>query len=216
MTFLSCLTEESPALVLDASVIINLLATGHASTILQALPRPSYVTDNVVVEIKGGAENGRPESEKLLQLIECGKIGVVELDDQALESFFSIVSGPASDSLGDGESSTLAFAHCGGMIAAIDEKKATRIAAQHFGELKIATTVDILAYEPVGFMLGQERLSQTVLDALRLARMQVWEHQFTWVVQQIGASNLSLCPSLRRLAKRMPASDRTAVPHHMG
>lgn len=206
MTFSSCLAEQSPPVVLDASVIINLLATGHADKILRALPGRSYITENVVVEIKGGAENGRPESKKLFDLIERGNLEVVELDEQALESFIGIVSGSASDSLGDGEAATLAFAHRNGLIAAIDEKKATRIAADRFEVLKIATTVDLLAHTPVRLALGQEQLSTAVLDALRLARMQVWAPQFDWVVEQIGAANVVLCPSLKRLAKQLPVA----------
>ncbi len=37
MTFSSCLTNQDKAIVLDASVIINLLATAHAGAIFQAL-----------------------------------------------------------------------------------------------------------------------------------------------------------------------------------
>lgn len=206
MTFSSCLVEQSPPLVLDASVIINLLATGHADTILQALPGRPCVTENVVVEIKGGAENGRPESKKLFDLIESGNLEVVELDEQALESFIGIVSGSSSDSLGDGEAATLAFAHRNRLIAAIDERKATRVAAERFGSLKIATTVDILAHTSVRFALGPEQLPTAILNALRLARMQVWASQFDWVVEQIGVANVMLCPSLKRLAKQSPAA----------
>ena len=48
MTFSSCLTEQSPTLVLDSSIIINLLATGHAEAILQALPGLTCVTETVI------------------------------------------------------------------------------------------------------------------------------------------------------------------------
>ncbi|MDO9001886.1 MAG: hypothetical protein Q7V20_00385 [Aquabacterium sp.] len=204
MTFSSCLTEQSTTLVLDSSIIINLLATGHAEAILQELPGLTCVTETVVGEIKGGAENGHGESTKLLELIDRRKLNVVELDEEALERFIAIVSGSTSDSLGDGEAATLAFANRNGLVAAIDEKKARRMAGERFGSLTIATTVDILAYAPVVQMLGEERLSKTVLDALRLARMQVWEPHFDWVVEQIGLANVPLCPSLRRLAKRIP------------
>jgi len=201
MTFSSCLTEETSGLVLDASVIINLLATGHASSILQALPVVPIVTDNVLGEIRNGAINGRPELAKLTELIDHQILRVAELNAPALESFFSIVSGPASQSLGDGEAATLAYAHHGSLIAAIDERKATRVAQERFGQLRLATTVDIFAFDQVSQRLGPELLPAVVLDALRLARMQVWDYQFDWVVQQIGASNVQTCPSLRRLAR---------------
>ncbi|GKT01013.1 hypothetical protein AVKW3434_16510 [Acidovorax sp. SUPP3434] len=212
MTFSSCLVEQSNPLVLDASVVINLLATGHAGMILQSLPGRSYVTENVVGEINGGAGSGRPESKQLFDLIEGGPLEVAVLDELALESFIDIVSGSASESLGDGEAATLAFAYHSGLTAAIDERKATRIASERFASLRMATTVDILAHSSVMHALGQERLSMAVLDALRLARMQVGLPQFEWVVEQIGVENLALCPSLRRLVKNLPASGRCLTP----
>jgi hypothetical protein len=38
-------------------------------------------------------------------------VRVAELQGEALQAFFDLVSGSASESLGDGEAATLAFAH---------------------------------------------------------------------------------------------------------
>lgn len=62
MTFSSFLTNQDKVIVLDASVIINLLATANAGAILQALKADLVVTGNVVREIDQGAANGRSES----------------------------------------------------------------------------------------------------------------------------------------------------------
>lgn len=202
MTFSSCLTNQRTALVLDASVIINLLATGHASTILQILAVPLIVTDSVVREIGQGAVNGRPEPALLAELISNQVLKVNELAGTALESFFDMVSGHTSSSLGDGEAATLALAHHNGLSAAIDEKKATRIAAERFETLKLVTTVDILAHEPVRASLGNEVLANATLHALQRARMQVREHQFDWIAQLIGINNVGACPTLKRHLRR--------------
>ncbi|MBI3383383.1 MAG: helix-turn-helix transcriptional regulator [Aquabacterium sp.] len=37
----------------------------------------------------------------------------------------------------------------------------------------------------------------------KVSGLQVWEPHFDWVVAQIGPANVPLCPSLRRLAKRV-------------
>lgn len=206
MTFSSCLTDQGSALVLDASVIINLLATGNAGVILRALAVPLVVTDNVVREIGQGAVNGRPEPTLLAELIHDQILKVEKLEGTVLESFFDMVSGRTSTSLGDGEAATLALAYSHGFSAAIDEKKATRIAAERFEALRLITTVDILAYGPVRASLGIELLANSTLQALRRARMQVWEHQFDWVAQLIGAENVDTCPSLRRHARRNSAA----------
>lgn len=202
MTFSSCLIDHDGVIVLDASVIINLLATGHASEILQALKVPLVVTGNVVREIEQGSANGRPESALLTELISSNCLQLQELSAPTLEHFFSLVSGNTSDSLGDGEAATLALAHCSGCSAAIDEKKATRIAGERFNTLKLVTTVDILAHEPIRASLGHVTLAQAVVQALQVARMQVRPHQLNWVAQLIGEDNLARCASLKRYARR--------------
>jgi predicted nucleic acid-binding protein len=202
MTFSSCLINQRNAIVLDASVIINLLATGHANTILQALAVPLYVTDYVVREIEQGAVNGRPEPALLADLISKQVLVVKELTGTALENFFGMVSGRTSSSLGDGEAATLAIADRNGFSAAIDEKKATRIAEERFKALQLVTTVDILASSPVQDSLGREALSTAILQALRRARMQVRDHQFEWIAQMVGRDHVNACPSLKRHARR--------------
>ena len=202
MTFSSCLINQRAALVLDASVIINLLATGHANTILQALAVPLYITDNVVREIEQGAVNGRPEPALLAELISNQALIVKELTGTALEDFFGMVSGHTSSSLGDGEAATLALAYRNGFSAAIDEKKATRIAAERFETLKLVTTVDILAAPSVQGALRKDALTSATLRALQRARMQVREYQFDWIAQLIGIENVRACPSLKRHARR--------------
>ncbi len=208
MIFSSCLTDQDGAIVLDASVIINLLATGYATEILRALNRPLIVTGNVVREIAQGETNGRHESALLTELIQSNCLQLQELSGSSLEHFFSTVSGSTSDSLGDGEAATLAFAHCNARSAAIDEKKATRIAGERFEAVGLVTTVDILAYEPVRALLGQGALSAATFQALRVARMQVRPQQLGWVTQLIGEDKLAECVSLKRYARRK--TDRTS------
>lgn len=198
MTFSSCLTEQDKVIVLDASVIINLLATGNACAILQALKATHVVTGNVIREIEGGVNNGRQDFKLLTELIDAGALQVEELVGPSLEHFFDMVSGPTSSSLGDGEAATLAFAYSNGFSAAIDEKKATRIAGERFEAMKLITTVDILAYEPMQALLGRDVLARATLQALQVARMQVRPHQFKWVARLIGEGNVAACSSLKK------------------
>ena len=209
MTFSSCLTDQDNTLVLDASVIINLLATGHARVILRAVPAAIVVTDNVVREIGQGAINGRAEPKQLLELIQDQILKSEELSGVALQHFFDLVSGSTATSLGDGEAATLALAHSNGFTAVIDEKKATQISSQRFETLRLITTVDILAYEPVRISIGDKALAVATLQALKHARMQVRDSQFDWIEKVIGRENVGLCPSLRRLAKLKLAGRRS-------
>ncbi len=202
MTFLSCLTDQDKVIVLDASVVINLLATGHARNILRALNTSLVVTGNVVREIEQGALTGRQEPQLLTDLINADIVQMEELTSSHLEHFFKLVSGSTVDSLGDGEAATLAYAHCNNFSAAIDERKATRISGERFQAMKLVTTVDILAHESVRNLLGDEGLASATLQSLKKAKMQVRAHQLDWVTQLIGEANLMVCPSLKRLAGR--------------
>ncbi|SOE70894.1 Predicted nucleic acid-binding protein, contains PIN domain [Burkholderia sp. D7] len=211
MTFSSCITDKDAVLVLDTSVVINLLATGRATSILEALSIPIIVTDTVVREIEQGAINGRPEPELLKTMIGDQVMRVGELEGQTLTNFFDLVSGSTSQSLDDGEAATLVFAYGNGYSAAIDEKKATRLAAERFGSLCLVTTIDILAHETVRTSLGEALLAEATFQALHLARMQVREHQFDWVVRLIGAENVEACSSLRRHARRASRQPRPQI-----
>jgi predicted nucleic acid-binding protein len=206
MTYSSCLTNGDREIVLDSSVVINLLATGHSAAILTALNMSVVVTDNVVREIELGSSSGRPEVEQLRAIIHDRLLLVRELEGIALETFFGLVSGRASESLGDGEAATIAFAHAKGCSAAIDEKKATRLAADRFDSVRLVTTIDILSHGTIRASLGDARLADATFNALRLARMQVREQQFGWVARLIGPERVDACSSLRRLARRKPAA----------
>jgi predicted nucleic acid-binding protein len=202
MTFSNCLSRQDSVLVLDASVVINLLASRQSDPILRALGVPVLVTDNVVQEIERGAAAGRPEFSLLTKAINEQLLRVEKLEGAALAVFFELVSGDAASSLGDGEAATLALADGNKFVAAIDEKKATRIAAERFPSLRLVTTIDLLADVRVHAALDQEKLVDATFDALRFARMQVRDHQFDWVSQLLGAEKVAACPSLRRYVRR--------------
>lgn len=202
MTFLSSLTDLNATLVLDTSVVINLLATGNSGAILRALNAPVVLTNYVVREIEEGGAAGHSHYDLLKRAIKDEIFRTEEIEGKILEDFFALVSGSTTDTLGDGEAATLALAHGFGFTAAIDEKKATRISAERFGQLRLVTTVDILAHQAVLSALGPEGLADATFDAIRLARMQVREYQFDWVVQAIGPARVDACPSLRKYARR--------------
>ena len=206
MTYSSCLADADCKLVLDSSVVINLAATGQTDSILKTLDMPIMVTENVVREIKAGATNGHQQLDLLIRLIDDGLVKLAKLEGQALQAFFEIVSGPASETLGDGEAASLAFAQATECLAAIDEKKATALATRRFPTLGIATTIDMLAHANVRAVLGERALGDAMLAALRTARMQVRDYQLDWVLGVIGHENAATCSSLRRLMKGRPRS----------
>jgi predicted nucleic acid-binding protein len=190
------LTDHNDVAVIDTSVVINLIATGSAEQIINALPNSIAVVNIAANELEQGRLSGRPTSHQLSQLVSTNTVELVTLDSQSEMFFERLVIGPAIDTLDDGEAATIAHAvHCGG-IAVIDERKATRICATQFEQLSVISTVDLLAHPDVLKSIGSEKLTHAVLNALRLAHMRVPPHYFDWVVDLVGRDEAENCTSL--------------------
>ena len=191
------LNNPKTVLIADASVAINLNATGCAEAILEALPNRVIIVDVVLDELDSGKERCRQDSARVRSLISSGLIDVVRLeDDEASSIFESLVVGPAAMTLDDGEAATIAFAAAHRHTAVIDERKATRICAERFPKLTVAGTVDLLAHPAVGGRLGDAALADAVFRALYYARMRVLAQHHGWVIELIGAARASECASL--------------------
>jgi len=194
---LCCLDNPSIPIVVDASAAINLNATGHAVEILTALPHDLLIVDVVVSqELTNGRCKGRDDADLTLSLVEAGLLQIVRLGEPGLFHFEQLVSGSAEHTIDDGEAATVAFAVETEAIALIDERKATRICAERFTGLTVATTVDLFAHPDVQRALGQETLAKAVFNALQKARMSVQSHHLDWVVNLIGPERVALCSSL--------------------
>lgn len=203
MEYRSCLTDSALSVVADTSVVINLNATGYSEALLGALPNRFLVVEEVFFEFEVDSRTGRNDAEALSALVSQGRVDSVRLGDAGTQHFISLVSGPANQTLDDGEAATIAYAleHCA--IALIDERKAIRICAERFGELSTGCTVDIFAHDDVQRILTRDTLADAVFNALHQGRMRVPEHYVGWVVNLIGKERAARCRSL-------PASVRSA------
>lgn len=76
MIYSSCLTEEDRHLILDASVVINLLATGCAPEILVALNRPVLLPEPVLREVENGEQRGHGARTKCRDLLIHNRIEI--------------------------------------------------------------------------------------------------------------------------------------------
>src|SRR3546814_8836252 len=103
----SCLTDLNGDIVADASIVINLSATGCSETILDALPHRVLVVDMVEQELEYGRAQGRAEAEILNGIKAAARVMIVGLDGAALEQFRTLVEGPAAQTLDDGEAATI-------------------------------------------------------------------------------------------------------------
>ena len=203
MDWRSCLTDSTLPVVADTSVIINLNATGYSEAILGALPNRLLVVEDVSFELAVDSRTGRNDAEALSALVAQGRVELVRLGDIGTQHFISLVSGPASQTLDDGEAATIAYALEHGATALIDERKAIRICTERFGALATGCTVDIFAQNDVQRVLERDTLANAVFNALYQGRMRVPAHYVEWVVNLIGRERAARCRSL-------PASVRAA------
>ena len=203
MEWRSCLTDSTLPVVADTSVIINLNATGYSEAILGALPNRLLVVEDVSFELAVDSRTGRNDAEALSALVAQGSVELVRLGDIGTQHFISLVSGPASQTLDDGEAATIAYALEHGATALIDERKAIRICTERFGALATGCTVDIFAQNDVQRVLERDPLANAVFNALYQGRMRVPAHYVGWVVNLIGRERAAQCRSL-------PASVRAA------
>ena len=191
----SCLDDLATPIVADASVVINLIASGFAPTILGALAGPLRVPNEVRSEIKRGRKRGREDADKLAGLVDAGQVAIVDLGDAGVRCFSTLVAGPTRDTLDDGEAATIAYAVEHDATVLVDEKKATRICVERFPHLTIGSTVDLVGSPRVRAKLGED-LADAIFTMLIVGRMRVLPRRLDWVVAQIGTRRAAQCPSL--------------------
>lgn len=196
MSSASFLINNGTILVADASVIINLNATGSAFDIIQALPGSFVVTKNAFNELSAGAHNGHNDAIRLEALVASGAVRFVELGESGNSVYASLVEGIASRTLDDGEAATIAYAHENSAIATIDDKKARSICQSDFPSLKVISTIDLLTHELIRDALGTEGQRASIVNALRDARMWIPLYQIKMVVDLIGYEVAAACNSL--------------------
>lgn len=191
-------------MVADASVWINLVATGRADRVLRALSRPLAITAVAFGELDRGRPKGRQTADEVTALIHMDLVQVVPLADADELLFLSLVSGAASETLDDGEAATLACAIRLTACAVIDERKATRLAARKFAGLEVQSTTDLLLSLEVRSAFTHSELEAALFGALTGARMRVPDHHATDIVSILGPERAAQCHSLPARLRRNP------------
>lgn len=188
--------------VADASVWINLAATGCADRILALYDGSLEITRTALTELERGRDKGRHAADHVAVWLHLGLIQVVDLDPQDEDVFLSLVAGDAAQTLDDGEAATLVYAKRAGVVAYIDERKATSLAAVRFPGLVVASTIDLLLTPEVRAELGETGLGDALYGALVDARMRVASHHVAEVIACIGRERVEACTSLPAVVRR--------------
>ena len=197
------LPNERSRIVLDASVLINLNASGFGNEILSALPHECLAPTQVIDELSRGAILGHSDSQKVEHLIESGALKARAIRTHGGEIFESLVAGDALTTLDDGEAATIALAVETGGIATIDEKKALNICERRFPKLSVATTPDLLLDSSIERSIGRENLAEATFCALSVGRMRVPIRLHEAIVDLIGIERAAKCASLPKRIRNL-------------
>ncbi|GGO61464.1 hypothetical protein SAMN05444398_11630 [Roseovarius pacificus] len=202
---MSCSSFPDPAgrlFVADASVLINLDASGFAETIITSSCGVLHGTRNAVDEVIEGERRGYGNAGSMHSLEKRGLLRVVEIGDREEPIYRALVEGSAARTLDDGEAATIAYAVENCAVALIDEKKARRICLDQYRGTPVVTTTDMMLHSGVAAALGDQHM--TALHAsLVHARMHVPPHLVETVVALLGNQRSLECPSLpRRIVAR--------------
>jgi predicted nucleic acid-binding protein len=188
--------DGAASLVGDASVWINLVATGRAQEILRSSPVEFVVTTSALGELEQGRAKGRQTAAEMVRLIETGLVREVSLSSADETVFLGLVAGPTSLTLDDGEAATIAYALGSGTVALIDERKATDLCAERYPALVVMSTTDLLLADPIASSLQADGLSESLFLALTVARMRVPDRHLVRVCNLLGPDRCRECRSL--------------------
>lgn len=172
MKSLSKIEAGASPVFLDTSVVINLLAAGCMGTIQTALNRPLIIPEEVAGELTRDPRDNSSGRALLADLKQRECISIHQLTSEQSAHFFTLVSAESPDDLGDGEAATLACAINYGK-AAIDERKARRIAARDHSNVMLFSSLDILCSAQSYQFYGAEAVEDMVRKAITIGRMRI-------------------------------------------
>ena len=194
MQSLSKIKPDKTPLFLDASVIINLVATDYSQEILRILERPIFIERTVCREFKRNPFDGSDSRNLITELVNGNRLKIVEMSETQRETFLNLTGAIPPDDLDDGEAATLACAsHYGSAV--LDERKAIRIAARDFPHIQVFSSLDILCAEFIISELGDDKVKVLVQNAIKYARMRIPFNWKIWVNELLNQSQFNSIPS---------------------
>lgn len=188
--------SETERYALDASVCINLAATGRATEIFEALNGEFFVTRVVVEELARGRGQGRSAADELATWLHLGAVAEQDLLPESEETFLSLVGGPAAVTIDDGEAATIAWAITNDAAIVTDDRKAVQIAKVRFPMLTVLSTTDLLLHGRCHNAFGSAAVVDCIESALLKAFMRVPANHLDQVVQLLGPDRARRCRSL--------------------
>lgn len=165
----------SGLVVLDASVLINLLGCRECVAVLEGLRTKCLMEERTLKEVRKHPIPGFDHVEPLRFLRSSGTLEEVRMTDEEYETYLTFVSGPLGKRLDDGESAALAISGRGSSIV-IDERKARRRAVEDpkvTKGLTVASTLQLMLTSGHRQAWSAQKVQELVSSARQHARMSV-------------------------------------------
>ena len=127
--------SSRPVAILDACVLINLLASGRAQDIMSVSEYQfgiCSVVKNESIYLRSTESSAAPEEVKLDPYVECGSLTVYELSGDAEKELYVDYAAE----LDDGEAMSLALVYSRGFSIASDDRKARRLFMEEIADSK--------------------------------------------------------------------------------
>lgn len=159
-----------PIAILDACVLINLLATGRAEEILSSSDHSfaiCTVVRNESIYLRAADPSAPPEEVKLDGLVESGCLKVLRLSGNPEDALYIDYAAQ----LDDGEAMSLALAQSRGFLIATDDRKARRLFTEEVQDSRrLLSTAGILRSWSEKIGLERAELKKILLDVSRRGR----------------------------------------------
>lgn len=188
----------TPTIVLDSSVVINILACGQPARFLTSLGCTVVTPRQVIDEISREPVQPANHGDSLPGLLQSGLLLPHDLADENYLEFLDLVGAAAPDSLGDGEAATIATAEQLQCLAIIDERKAMRIARNRRDVGLTACTLDLYAYSLTLAHYSRKDMASLVFNSMQHARMRIPAERRAWVIDLIGEEKAKQCSCFPR------------------
>lgn len=172
--------------ILDASVLINLLGCGEPVAVLRGLGEKCLMEQRTLKEVRKHPIPGFDHVEPLRALVSAGTLEEVRMDEAEYETYLTFVSGPLGTRLDDGESAALAVSGRGSILV-LDERKARRRAGNTANGATMVSTLQLMLTS--GYRQGWsiKRVRDLVSSARQHARMGVPKEDSALLERLLGS-----------------------------
>lgn len=170
---LSNLSESSEEIVIDASVLINLMATGNIEAVLKNLKHSVVITDQAYMEVRRDPLTNRAASE-VIQPLEKQRL-LIRRDVGAgqAQNIFNYLTNELPVVLGEGEAATIGICQSLSLTAVIDELEGRKMAQEYWNISKVNGTLDLLGADNMRSKFSHLEYQKLILNAAQFGQMYI-------------------------------------------